>query len=123
MSILHSDRTQRERDKALKDFKDCVSKILVATDIASRGLDISNVGYVINFNVPEHSEDYVHRIGRTGRANREGKAVTLFSSDETEFLKRIESFIGEKSSAANSKVCVPHGARSRRACPQAPQAQ
>ena len=68
----------------------------MATDIASRGLDISNVGYVINFNVPEHSEDYVHRIGRTGRANREGKAVTLFSSDETEFLKRIESFIGEK---------------------------
>ncbi len=96
VSILHSDRTQRERDKALKDFKDGVSKILVATDIASRGLDISNVGYVINFNVPEHSEDYVHRIGRTGRANREGKAVTLFSSDETEFLKRIESFIGEK---------------------------
>lgn len=96
VSILHSDRTQRERDKALKDFKDGVSKILVATDIASRGLDISNVGYVINFNVTEHSEDYVHRIGRTGRANREGKAVTLFSSDETEFLKRIESFIGEK---------------------------
>ena len=96
VSILHSDRTQRERDKALKDFKDGVSKILVATDIASRGLDISNVGYVINFNVPEHSEDYVHRIGRTGRANREGKAVTLFSSDETEFLKRIESFIDEK---------------------------
>ena len=91
-----SDRTQRERDKALKDFKDGKTKILVATDIASRGLDISNVGYVINYNVPEHSEDYVHRIGRTGRANREGKAITLYSSDETEFLKRIEAFIGDK---------------------------
>lgn len=96
VSILHSDRTQRERDKALKDFKDGKTKILVATDIASRGLDISNVGYVINYNVPEHSEDYVHRIGRTGRANREGKAITLYSSDETEFLKRIEAFIGDK---------------------------
>ena len=96
VSILHSDRTQRERDKALKDFKDGGTRILVATDIASRGLDISNVGYVINYNVPEHSEDYVHRIGRTGRANREGKAITLYSSDETEFLKRIEAFIGAK---------------------------
>ena len=96
VSILHSDRTQRERDKALKDFKEGRTKILVATDIASRGLDISNVGYVINYNVPEHSEDYVHRIGRTGRANREGKAITLYSSDETEFLKRIEAFIGAR---------------------------
>lgn len=95
VSTLHSDRSQRERDKALSDFKEGKTHILVATDIASRGLDISNVGYVINFNVPEHSEDYVHRIGRTGRANKEGKAITLYSSDETEFLKRIEAFIGE----------------------------
>ena len=96
VSTLHSDRTQRERDKALKDFKENRTNILVATDIASRGLDISNVGYVINYNVPEHSEDYVHRIGRTGRANRDGTAITLFSSDETEFLKRIEAFINAK---------------------------
>lgn len=96
VSTLHSDRSQREREKALKDFKEGTTKILVATDIASRGLDISNVGYVINYNVPEHSEDYVHRIGRTGRANREGKAITLYSSDETEFLKRIEAFINTK---------------------------
>lgn len=96
VSTLHSDRTQRERDKALKDFKEKRTNILVATDIASRGLDISNVGYVINYNVPEHSEDYVHRIGRTGRANRDGTAITLFSSDETEFLKRIEAFINAR---------------------------
>ncbi len=96
VSVLHSDRTQRERDKALSDFKKGKTNILVATDIASRGLDISNVGYVINYNVPEHSEDYVHRIGRTGRANREGKAITLFSSEETEFLKRIETLINSR---------------------------
>ena len=93
ISTLHSDRSQRERDNALQNFKDGKSRILVATDIASRGLDISNVGCVINYNVPEHPEDYVHRIGRTGRANREGLAVTLYSSDETSFLKKVESFI------------------------------
>ena len=96
VSTLHSDRTQRERDKALKDFKEGNTNILVATDIASRGLDISNVGYVINYNGPEHSEDEVHRIGRTGRANRDGTAATLFSSEETEFLRRVESFIGAR---------------------------
>lgn len=93
VSTLHSDRTQFERDKALKNFKDGETSILVATDIASRGLDISNVSHVINYNVPEHSEDYVHRIGRTGRANKDGTAVTLFASEETEFLRRIEALI------------------------------
>lgn len=96
VSTLHSDRTQKERDRALQDFKEHKTSILVATDIASRGLDISGVGCVINYNVPEHAEDYVHRIGRTGRANTEGVAMTLFSSDETSHLKRIETFIGSK---------------------------
>lgn len=96
VSILHSDRTQRERDKALADFKERKTNILVATDIASRGLDINDVQYVINYNVPEHAEDYVHRIGRTGRANKDGTAITLYSSDETMFLKRIEEFINAK---------------------------
>ncbi len=93
VSTLHSDRSQKERDKALLDFKMHKTSILVATDIASRGLDISGVGCVINYNVPEHAEDYVHRIGRTGRANSEGFAITLYSSDETSFLKKIETFI------------------------------
>lgn len=96
VSILHSDRTQRERDKALSDFKERKTNILVATDIASRGLDINDVQYVINYNVPEHAEDYVHRIGRTGRANKDGTAITLYSSDETMFLHRIEDFINAK---------------------------
>ena len=96
VSTLHSDRTQKERDRALADFKNRRTSILVATDIASRGLDISGVGCVINYNVPEHPEDYVHRIGRTGRANTDGFAITLFSSDETSFLKRIEAFINSR---------------------------
>ena len=96
VSILHSDRSQRERDKALADFKNRKTNILVATDIASRGLDINDVQYVINYNVPEHAEDYVHRIGRTGRANKDGIALTFFSSDETIALKRIEDFINAK---------------------------
>lgn len=96
VSILHSDRSQRERDKALADFKARKTNILVATDIASRGLDINDVQYVVNYNVPEHCEDYVHRIGRTGRANKDGIAVTFFSSDETVALKRIEDFINAK---------------------------
>lgn len=94
VATLHSDRTQRERDKALADFKEGRANLLVATDIASRGLDISNVACVINYNVPEHSEDYVHRIGRTGRAHKEGMAITLFAPEELAFLQRIERFIG-----------------------------
>lgn len=96
ISTLHSDRSQKERDRALLDFKTQKTSILVATDIASRGLDISGVGCVINYNVPEHAEDYVHRIGRTGRANTEGVAITLYSSDESSFLKKIETFINAK---------------------------
>lgn len=94
VATLHSDRTQRERDRALADFKEGRATLLVATDIASRGLDISNVACVINYNVPEHSEDYVHRIGRTGRAHKEGMAITLFAPEELAFLQRIERFIG-----------------------------
>lgn len=94
VATLHSDRTQRERDRALADFKEGRAALLVATDIASRGLDISNVACVINYNVPEHSEDYVHRIGRTGRAHKEGMAITLFAPEELAFLQRIERFIG-----------------------------
>src|SRR6266496_4733226 len=68
VTILHSNRTQREREQALRGFRDGRFEVLVATDIAARGLDIANVSHVINFDVPQHPEDYVHRIGRTGRA-------------------------------------------------------
>ena len=94
LCTLHSDINQRDRAKALSDFKEGKYKILTATDVASRGLDISGVTHVINYDVPQHPEDYVHRIGRTGRAYKEGFAYTFFSSDETELVLAIERFIG-----------------------------
>lgn len=96
LCTLHSDINQRDRAKALKDFKEGKVKILTATDVASRGLDISCVTHVINYDVPQHPEDYVHRIGRTGRAYSEGFAYTFFSSDETSMVLAIERFIGQE---------------------------
>lgn len=95
-AILHSDRTQRERDKALREFKSGKVEILVATDIVARGIDIADVSHVINYDIPQHPEDYVHRIGRTGRMNAEGDAVTLFTPADQEFLRNIERFIDRK---------------------------
>ena len=85
--VLHSDLKQRDRMSALQDFKDGKVKILSATDVASRGLDISNVTHVINYDVPQHSEDYIHRIGRTGRARTEGEAFTLCKPEELPLVK------------------------------------
>src|SRR5215467_8080758 len=79
VAVLHSNRTQRERIEALEGFKSGKYEVMVATDIASRGLDIAGVSHVINYDVPEHPEDYVHRIGRTGRAQNVGDAFTLMS--------------------------------------------
>lgn len=96
VAIMHADRRQSERQEALKGFKSGKYDIMVATDIASRGLDVTGVSHVINYNVPQHSEDYVHRIGRTGRASTEGEAYTLFSSDEISHLEDIEKYIEQK---------------------------
>ena len=96
VGVLHSDRSQRERELAMSDFRSGRSRILVATDIVARGIDISGISHVVNFDIPEHPEDYVHRIGRTGRANHEGEAVTLYSAGEQSFLAGIEHFIGKK---------------------------
>jgi ATP-dependent RNA helicase RhlE len=94
VTVMHADRSQKERTEALAGFKSGKFDILVATDIAARGLDIAGISHVINYNVPHHPEDYVHRIGRTGRAMREGEAYTLFSSDESTYLGLIEKLIG-----------------------------
>ncbi len=94
VTVMHADRSQKERTEALAGFKSGKYDILVATDIAARGLDIAGISHVINYNVPQHPEDYVHRIGRTGRASREGEAYTLFSSDESTYLGSIEKLIG-----------------------------
>ncbi|HWH91804.1 MAG TPA: DEAD/DEAH box helicase, partial [Candidatus Binatia bacterium] len=96
VAVLHSNRTQRERIEALEGFKSGKYEVMVATDIASRGLDIAGVSHVINYDVPEHPEDYVHRIGRTGRAQNVGDAFTLMSGQELPALQAIERFIGQK---------------------------
>jgi ATP-dependent RNA helicase RhlE len=95
-AAIHGNKSQGARTKALAGFKSGSVKVLVATDIASRGLDIPLLPYVVNFELPNVSEDYVHRIGRTGRAGASGLAVSLVSADETVFLKDIEKLIGAK---------------------------
>jgi ATP-dependent RNA helicase RhlE len=96
VAVLHSNRTQRERIEALEGFKSGKYEVMVATDIAARGLDIAGVSHVINYDVPEHAEDYVHRIGRTGRAQNVGDAFTLMNGEEVAALQAIERFIGRK---------------------------
>ncbi len=96
VATLHSNRTQREREQALNGFRDGRFEVLVATDIAARGLDILNVSHVINYDVPQHPEDYVHRIGRTGRAQAAGDAFTLMVAEDRNHMAAIERFIGQK---------------------------
>jgi ATP-dependent RNA helicase RhlE len=96
VAALHSNRTQRERIEALEGFRSGKYEVMVATDIAARGLDIAGVSHVINFDVPGHPEDYVHRIGRTGRAQNVGDAFTLFTAEEMDHVRAIERFIGMK---------------------------
>ncbi len=94
-AAIHGDKTQGERIKALDDFKSGEVGVLVATDVAARGLDISALPYVINFDLPHNAEDYVHRIGRTGRAGASGEAISLMTEDEARYLKDIEKLIGK----------------------------
>jgi superfamily II DNA/RNA helicase len=96
VAVMHSDIKQRDREAALKGFREGSFEIIVATDVAARGLDISGVTHVINYCVPENPEDYVHRIGRTGRAQKEGDAYTLFSADEMKYVESIERMIDQK---------------------------
>lgn len=93
VAVLHSNRSQNERNEALAGFASKRYQIMVATDIASRGIDVKEISHVINYDVPQHPEDYVHRIGRTGRAEATGDAFTLVAPDEEPYLKRIERFI------------------------------
>ena len=95
-TAMHGDKTQKERTRALDDFKDGTIRVLVATDVAQRGLDVSGITHVINFDVPQEPEDYVHRIGRTGRADSSGDAYTLMSPDEIAMVRTIERVIGQE---------------------------
>jgi ATP-dependent RNA helicase RhlE len=96
VAVLHSNRTQREREQALRGFRDGRYEVLVATDIAARGLDIADVTHVINYDVPQHPEDYIHRIGRTGRAEATGDAFTLMVAEDGRHVNAIERFISQK---------------------------
>jgi ATP-dependent RNA helicase RhlE len=95
-TAMHGDKTQVQREKALEGFKDGSIRVLVATDIAQRGLDVSGISHVINYDVPQQPEDYVHRIGRTGRAATTGDAFTFMSPDEIAMVRTIERVIGQK---------------------------
>ncbi len=96
VAVLHSNRTQREREQALKGFREGRFEVLVATDIAARGLDIADVSHVINFDVPQHAEDYIHRIGRTGRMDAHGDAFTIMVAEDATHVQAIERFISQK---------------------------
>ncbi|WP_248723197.1 DEAD/DEAH box helicase [Seonamhaeicola sp. ML3] len=95
-AAIHGNKSQGARTKALAGFKKGTVRVLVATDIAARGLDIPLLPHVVNFELPNISEDYVHRIGRTGRAGASGEALSLVSADETTYLKNIEKLVGLK---------------------------
>jgi ATP-dependent RNA helicase RhlE len=94
VAAIHGNKSQAARTRALEDFKRGRIRVLVATDIAARGLDISELPHVVNFELPHVPEDYVHRIGRTGRAGSSGEAISLVSRDERDRLRAIEKLLG-----------------------------
>ncbi|HYV13231.1 MAG TPA: DEAD/DEAH box helicase [Pyrinomonadaceae bacterium] len=101
---IHADRSQPQREAALRDFRDGHTRVLVATDIAARGLDVDAVSHVINYDVPDVPEDYVHRVGRTGRAGKQGKAITIVTPVDELSIRAIERLIGQP-----IKRVVPEG--------------
>src|SRR5690606_30295858 len=106
---IHGDKTQADRMKALEAFKAGELEVLVATDVAARGLDIAGVPCVINYDLPYNAEDYVHRIGRTGRAGASGEAIALYTPSEERLLLEIEKLI--KAPVPRGQLDLPAGAR------------
>lgn len=96
VAALHGDMNQRQRTRTITDMRRGKIKILVATDVAARGIDISTISHVINFDLPTNVEDYVHRIGRTGRAGAKGIALSFAANKEMQYVKRIEKYTGQK---------------------------
>jgi len=92
---IHSDKLQEERERTMQAFRKGTLKVLIATDVSARGIDIQNVEYVINYDLPESSENYVHRVGRTGRGTQKGNAVSFCSAEEKELLTEIEENLGK----------------------------
>ena len=104
---LHSNRTQAQRQRALDGFKRGTFRVLVATDIAARGIDVSGISHVVNYDIPQYAEDYIHRIGRTGRAGARGDAITFVGPDEQQYLKGIERFTGKRFTVKEYPGLVP----------------
>jgi ATP-dependent RNA helicase RhlE len=94
VTSLHGDRSQGQRQSALKGFKDGTHQIMVATDIAARGLDVESISHVINYDMPDTADAYIHRIGRTGRAERTGDAFTLVTGEDTDMIRILERIMG-----------------------------
>ncbi len=114
-ATLHSNRSQNQRLRALKDFKSGAVRVLVATDIAARGIDVDGISHVVNYDFPMHPEDYVHRIGRTGRAHAVGDAISFVTPEDQSALRSLERFIGrgivrKRSEGFNYTAAAPAGA-------------
>jgi ATP-dependent RNA helicase RhlE len=104
---IHGDRSQAQRTRALADFKRGKFRVLVATDIAARGIDIAELGHVVNFDVPMVPEDYVHRVGRTARAKMTGDAITFVSADEEKYFAQVERTLGKRLDRSKTPVLPP----------------
>ncbi len=96
VSVIHSNKSQNYRIRSIEEFDNDVNRILISTDVMARGLDLEKISHVINFDVPNFPENYMHRIGRTGRAEKKGNAVTFYTKDEVEFLNSIENLMNYK---------------------------
>ena len=101
VAVIHGNKTQNARQRALAAFRDNRAQVLVATDVAARGIDIDDITHVINYDMPVDPESYVHRIGRTGRAGADGVAISFCTPDELTELHAIEQMLGKKISALN----------------------
>ena len=119
-AAIHGNKSQGARTRALADFKQGAVRVLVATDIAARGLDIDQLPHVVNYDLPDVAEHYVHRIGRTGRAGNEGLAISLVAHDERPLLKQIERLLGYAIPTRTAQGYVPGAAPRRRAAAAAP---
>ena len=111
---IHGNKSQNQRERVLKDFRDGRVKTLVATDIAARGIDVDGISHVINFDLPNIPESYVHRIGRTARAGADGIAISLCSHDELPFLRDIEKLIRMAIPATGQRIAAALRAQRRR---------
>jgi ATP-dependent RNA helicase RhlE len=103
---IHGDRSQAQRTRALDAFKRGKLRVLVATDIAARGIDVAGLGHVVNYDVPLVAEDYVHRVGRTGRMHAAGEAITFVSAEEERAFVQIERLLGRRLDRSKTPACA-----------------